>query len=219
MTIPLIHPDDNFTPLPPVERALEEPNGLLAAGGNLSPERLLMAYRSGIFPWFSPGEPILWWSPDPRGVLWPEKIHVSRSLRKKLRRGEFEIREDSNFAGVVGHCAGWRRDSDGTWITEEMFHSYCRLHELGYAHSVECWQEGKLVGGLYGVALGEVFFGESMFSRVPDASKAALVHLAQCGRYRLIDTQLPTEHLMSMGGETMARTVFLDLLQRLLPKA
>ncbi len=216
MSIPLLPPDDETTPFPDAERALRDPNGLLMAGGSLSPRRLLNAYRRGIFPWYSEGEPVLWWSPDPRGVLRPQRIHLSRSLRKTIRRGEFEIREDNAFARVVAHCAGWRPNTEGTWITTEMFAAYCRLHELGYAHSIECWHDDRLVGGLYGVALGEVFFGESMFSHRRDASKVALAHLAGCGRYRLIDTQMPTEHLLSMGVEEMPRAEFLRALEELL---
>jgi len=216
MSIPLLPPDDEVTPFPHVERALRDPNGLLMAGGSLSPQRLLDAYRHGIFPWYSDGEPVLWWSPDPRGVLWPERIHLSRSLRKTIRRGEYEIRENSAFSRVVAHCAGWRHNTQGTWITTDVFAAYCELHELGHAHSIECWHEDRLVGGLYGVALGEVFFGESMFSHRRDASKVALAHLAGCGRYQLIDTQMPTEHLISMGAEEMSRAEFLRVLEELL---
>ncbi len=201
---------------PPVEFA--SPEGLLAVGGDLSAERLLAAYRHGIFPWYSAGQPILWWSPDPRMVLFPDRIKVSRSLRKRLRRGEYTLRCDTRFRAVMEGCAAPRRApaaAAGTWITPEMIEAYVRLHELGYAHSVECWRGDELLGGLYGVALGGAFFGESMFSRAPDASKVALVYLArQLERwgFRLIDCQVPSAHLASLGAVEIRRRVFLDLL-------
>ena len=203
--IPAGAPADVF---PPVSRALTEPNGLLALGGDLSPARLRVAYRRGIFPWFSEGQPILWWSPDPRAVLYPGDIRVSRSLRKVLRQERFEIRVDTAFDAVVQACAAPRASGDGTWITHDMATAYRRLHREGTAHCVETWQNGVLVGGLYGVALGGVFFGESMFSRVPDASKVALVALARMG-FRLIDCQVPSEHLARMGAVEIPRTAFL----------
>lgn len=196
---------------PAVERALLEPNGLLAAGGELAPEWLLAAYRRGIFPWYNPGEPILWWSPDPRLVLTPGNVHISRTLRRTLRNGRFEIRLDTAFDEVVTACAAPREPSGGTWITAEMREAYARLHELGYAHSVESWREGRLVGGLYGVAVGRVFFGESMFSRENDASKVALAHLARFVErlgYAVIDCQMTTNHLLSMGAHEIRRSVF-----------
>lgn len=196
---------------PPVSAALDEPNGLLAAGGALSPEWLTEAYRRGIFPWFNPGEPILWWSPDPRLVLIPDAIRISHSLRKTLRRGRFEVRFDTAFAEVIDACAAPREPGLGTWITAEMRRAYCRMHELGVAHSVESWRDGKLVGGLYGMALGSVFFGESMFSRESDASKVALAHLARFLRtrgYVMIDCQMTTAHLQSMGAREMPRSDF-----------
>ncbi len=196
---------------PPVERALTEPNGLLAAGGALSPQWLLSAYRKGIFPWFSDGEPILWWSPDPRMILRPGQLRITRSLNKTLRRGVFEVRFDTAFADVIHACARLRADTSGTWITPHMIAAYRDLHELGYAHSVECWQDEQLVGGLYGIALDRAFFGESMFSTVSDASKVALVglsdHLEQRG-FGVIDCQMTTAHLRSMGGIEIPRARF-----------
>jgi len=203
---------------PPLESALAEPNGLLAAGGDLSPERLIAAYRRGIFPWYSDGEPILWWSPDPRMVLVPGEIRVTRSLDKVLRNRPYEVRFDSDFAAVIAACAGPRRDAAGTWITQPMQAAYRTLHELGYAHSVETWMEGRLAGGLYGVALGRVFYGESMFSRRSDASKIALVALArhlQTMQFGLIDCQMVTEHLASLGARPVPRARFSRLLAKL----
>ena len=165
-----------YEDFPPVEQALPEPNGLLAAGASLSPERLLSAYRRGIFPWFSERQPILWWSPDPRMVLFPEEFRMPRSLAKRLRRHDYEIRIDTAFAEVMHGCAMPRNDSDGTWITQDMISAYCELHRLGHAHSIETWIGGKLAGGLYGMALGRAFYGESMFARVNDASKLAFAH-------------------------------------------
>jgi leucyl/phenylalanyl-tRNA--protein transferase len=204
---------------PPVEAAT--PEGLLAVGGDLSPERLLAAYRRGIFPWYNPGQPILWWSPDPRAVLYPEQLKVSRSLRKTLRRGHFRVRFDTRFREVMLACAAPRRQypGGGTWITDEMVEAYCRLHELGVAHSVEISHDERLVGGLYGVALGGVFFGESMFARTTDASKVALVALArqlQAWGFALIDCQLPSAHLASLGAEEIPRAQFLAELERAL---
>ncbi len=196
---------------PPVERALADPSGLLAAGGKLTPPWLLAAYERGIFPWFNPGEPILWWSPDPRLVLFPGEVHLSRSLRKTLRRHVFEVRFDTAFARVVAGCAAPRESSGGTWITSEMQAAYLRMHELGYAHSVESWADGRLMGGLYGIALGRVFFGESMFSRATDASKVALAHLAaylERQDFAVIDCQMTTAHLLSLGAREIPRRVF-----------
>ena len=204
---------------PPVERALAEPNGLLAAGGTLEPAWLLSAYRRGIFPWFSTGEPILWWSPDPRMVLYPAHVKVSRSLAKTLRQGRFEVRFDTDFAAVITACGELRADAGGTWITPQMVRAYCRLHELGYAHSVECWKDGALVGGVYGVAIDKAFFGESMFSLARDASKVALVHLArrlECLGFGVIDCQMTTSHLQSMGGVEIPRSRFIDTLGALI---
>jgi len=206
------------SPFPPLESALAEPNGLLAAGGDLSPERLIAAYRRGIFPWYSDGEPILWWSPDPRMVLVPGDIRVTRSLDKVLRNRPYEVRFDSDFAKVMAACAGPRPGAGGTWITQPMQAAYRALHELGYAHSVETWMEGRLAGGLYGVALGRVFYGESMFSWRSDASKIALVALArrlQTEQFGLIDCQMVTEHLASLGARPIPRVRFSRLLAKL----
>ena len=208
---------DPQSEFPPLDQALHEPDGLLAAGGDLSAERLLNAYRHGIFPWFSEGEPILWWSPDPRCVLFPDRLKISRSLRKTLKKQPFEIRFDTAFADVMHACAQPRPDQSGTWITYEMFLAYVNLHQLGYAHSVECWHQDQLVGGLYGVALGRVFFGESMFSRMTDASKVALVHLRdfiQARGFQLIDAQVHTPHLESLGAEMIPRRRFAELVRQ-----
>jgi len=203
-------------PFPPASKALKSPNGLLCAGGDLSPGRLIEAYRHGIFPWFSEGDPILWWSPDPRMVLYPGELKVSRSLRKNVDRGLYETRVDTAFREVIGECAAPRGGQPGTWIVPEMIDAYTRLHELGYAHSVESWLDGQLVGGLYGVALGAVFFGESMFTRAPDASKVALARLVERLRekdFRVIDCQQATAHLASLGAREITRKAFAQLLQ------
>ena len=203
-------------PFPPVESALRRPNGLLCAGGDLSPERLLEAYRHGIFPWFSEGEPILWWSPDPRMVLFPQELKISRSLARTLRRGQYEVRLDTSFPSVIRECSLPRADQDGTWITPEMQQAYGRLHELGHAHSVETWIGGRLAGGLYGMAIGRVFYGESMFTRVPDASKIALAHLArhlERNGFAVIDCQMKTAHLASLGAREIPRRELLQGLE------
>jgi leucyl/phenylalanyl-tRNA---protein transferase len=200
---------------PPVERALENPPGLLAAGGDLSSARLGAAYRRGIFPWYSPGQPVLWWSPDPREVLPVDELHVSRSLARTLRRKTFAVSVDTDFAAVIDACAAPRAASPGTWITPEMRAAYLRLHALGTAHSIEVRRGAELVGGVYGVAVGRVFSGESMFSRVSDASKVALVALAAWCRAQgaeLIDCQLPSAHLRSLGSRPMRRAQFLAYL-------
>jgi leucyl/phenylalanyl-tRNA--protein transferase len=207
----LIHWLEGSGDFPPVEQALAHPNGLLAAGGDLSPERLLRAYRRGIFPWFSADEPILWWSPDPRTVLIPGELKVARSMAKTLRKGDYEIRVDSAFEQVVQACSEPRRRQTGTWITDSMQAAYARLHRLGVAHSIETWRGDHLIGGLYGVALGRVFFGESMFSRATDASKIALVHLArqlEAWGFGLIDCQMHTPLLASFGAREVAREQF-----------
>ena len=217
----LINPNDTSFEFPNVSLALEEPNGLLAIGGDLSPQRLLSAYRQGIFPWFNPGEPVLWWSPDPRAVLMPDKLKISRSLKKTLNREIFTVTTDLVFDEVVAACAAPRLKQPGTWITGDMRIAYGRMHELGHAHSVECWQNNTLVGGLYGMAIGQVFFGESMFSREKDASKVALVVLADKLKewgYQLIDCQVPSEHLSQLGAEHMPRDQFCGLLERLVTK-
>jgi leucyl/phenylalanyl-tRNA---protein transferase len=202
---------------PPVGRALREPDGLLAAGGDLSPARLLAAYRRGIFPWFSTGQPILWWSPDPRAILFPAQLRISRSLAKSIRNKGFETRVDTAFAEVIGACGSSELRPGGTWLSPQMRLAYMRLHAMRYAHSIETWRAGQLVGGLYGVALGQVFFGESMFSIERDASKVALARLcAELGArdFRLIDCQMATSHLLSLGAQLIPRTEFVDLLAR-----
>ena len=210
LVIPFLSSDD---PFPPVESALRAPNGLLAAGGDLSPERLLAAYREGVFPWFGEEDPILWWSPDPRMVLYAREVHVSRSLNKVLKANRFRVTLDTAFPAVVRACAEERRDHEGTWITPAMEDAYVHLAELGHAHSVEAWQDDALVGGLYGVAVGKMFFGESMFTRARDASKVALVSLArQLERWEmpLIDCQMSTSHLASLGARDIPRADFVD---------
>lgn len=215
IVIPWLKADD---PFPSVDTALREPNGLLAAGADLSVARLTDAYRHGIFPWFSDGQPVLWWSPDPRMVLFPAELKVSRSLRKRLARDDHEVRTDTAFEQVMRACAAPRgadaapgAGHTGTWITEEMIEAYCALHAAGHAHSVETWVAGELVGGLYGVALGRMFYGESMFARVTDASKIALVHLVRRlarRNFGLIDCQMATAHLASLGARELPRAEF-----------
>lgn len=213
--LPWLDPADKTQPFPHPNTALEEPNGLLAAGGCLSPERLLIAYSQGIFPWFEADTPILWWSPDPRTVLYPDQLRLSRSLRKRLRGQRFTLTLDAAFDAVIDSCSAPREYAPGTWITPQMNRAYRRLHRLGFAHSVESWCDGELVGGLYGVALGRVFFGESMFSRASDASKVALACLCAHLRrwdFAFIDCQLPTQHLHRLGAIEITRR---DFLQRL----
>lgn len=215
-TIVWLSESDEPAGFPPPDRALAEPNGLLAAGGGLTAPWLIAAYERGIFPWYSQGQPVLWWSPDPRTVLLPDEFHVSRSLRKTLRTARFETRLDTDFAAVIRACSEPRAAADGTWLTPEMIAAYTRLHETGYAHSIETWREGQLVGGLYGVCLGKVFFGESMFSRQSDASKVALARLVEEAHKRgiaLIDCQVASPHLQSLGSRPMPREEFLALLQ------
>jgi len=208
------------TPFPPIAAALAEPNGLLAAGGDLSPDRLLAAYRSGIFPWYSEGQPILWWSPDPRMVLYVDELRVTRSLRKRIRSGVFEVRIDTAFRAVIEACAQMPRNGQrGTWITADVVRAYCELHRSGYAHSVEAWRDGSLVGGLYGLALGRMFFGESMFARETDASKVALVYLVDKLRalgVPVVDCQQETAHLAAFGARPIARERFAGHLAQLI---
>ena len=206
-------------PFPPLELALAEPNGLLCAGGDLSPQRILEAYRNGIFPWYSPGEPILWWSPNPRMVLVPSEFKLARSLRRTLRAGPHRVTLDRCFPAVIRACARTpRKGQAGTWISNEMQAAYCALHELGVAHSVETWLDDKLVGGLYGLAIGKMFYGESMFSHASDASKIALAHLARhldAQGFGLIDCQMTTPHLASLGAREIARREFIAQLAEL----
>lgn len=206
--IPFLGPRD---PFPPVEQALADPDGLLAAGGSLTPARLADAYRQGVFPWFNDGDPILWWSPDPRTVLRPTHVHVSRSLRKTLRKSAFLITIDRAFSRVLDGCAAPRPGDTGTWLSAPMRRAYTALHTAGLARSMEVWMDGGLAGGVYGVSIGKMFFGESMFSRRSDASKIAIVRLAaQLKRWDcpLIDCQLETDHLVSLGAEPMPRRAF-----------
>ncbi len=211
-----LDPNDPGT-FPPVEWALEEPNGLLAVGGDLSSQRLLNAYAQGIFPWYSEGQPILWWSPNPRLVLLPNELHIPKSLRKTIKKTPYRITLDTAFAQVIEHCSTTPRDGqDGTWITDEMKQAYIQLHKQGYAHSVEAWQGEQLVGGLYGVALGKAFFGESMFALRPDASKIAFVYLVrqlQQWGYQLIDCQVYTAHLARFGALEVPRANFVQHLR------
>ncbi len=199
-------------PFPPTGEALDYPNGLLAVGGDLSASRLLNAYRLGIFPWYEEPQPVLWWTPDPRSVLFPEQLHISRSLRKTLRRDRFRLSVDQRFEAVMRNCAQLRGDGLGTWIGDDMLAAYCDLHHIGYGHSVEVLDEQhQLVGGLYGVAIGRVFFGESMFSHATDASKVALVALVDIlrrGGFHLIDCQVESEHLNSLGARNISRLDF-----------
>jgi len=212
-----LEPTDPPEAFPSPALALRDPDGLLAAGGDLSAERLLAAYQRGIFPWFNEGQPILWWSPDPRAVLIPSELHISRSLRRTLNRDQLTVTVDQAFAAVIANCAE-SRASTGTWITPEMREAYLELHELGHAHSVETWQGANLVGGLYGVNIGRAFAGESMFSAVTDASKVALVRLVrhcQALGVAMIDCQLPTAHLTSLGSRSLPRAEFLGQLANL----
>jgi len=213
--IPFLGPGD---PFPPVEHALDNPEGLLAAGGSLTMKRLIEAYRSGIFPWFNEGDPILWWSPDPRTVLRPANIHVSHSLRKRLRKGSYFVTFDRAFVRVLDGCAAPRAGDSGTWLSPAMRRAYTGLHNAGLAHSVEIWMDGELAGGIYGVAIGRMFFGESMFARRTDASKIGMATLArQLERWEfpMIDCQLETAHLMSLGAEHMSRRRFVGEIERL----
>lgn len=213
--IPWLGPNPSL--FPPLEQALKYPNGLLAAGGDLSPIRLVNAYARGIFPWYEEGQDILWWSPDPRTVVAPQDIHISRSLRKTLKKERFQVTNDTAFEQVIDACAAPRARQDGTWITPEMRAAYLELHRLGIAHSVEVWYGDQLVGGLYGPAIGRVFFGESMFSRMTDASKVGFVtlghHLAEWG-FELIDCQVYTRHLASLGATEIPRSEFSARLNR-----
>lgn len=213
--------DQQGQEFPPIEQALQDPNGLLAAGGDLSTPRLLKAYSQGIFPWFDDDQPILWWSPDPRAVMLPGDLHISRSLHKTLRSQRFRVTLDQAFDTVIRACSAPRRGSAGTWITDDIIHAYVSLHKRGFAHSVECWNtEGKLVGGLYGVSLGKLFFGESMFSRETDASKVAFVHLVEQLKlwgFPLIDCQLMNPHLASLGAHLIPRQEFKQWLTEFVP--
>ncbi len=202
---------DTYKPVfPSPYEALKQPEGLLCAGGNLETSTLLCAYKKGIFPWYDREQPILWWSPDPRMVLFPDDIHISTSMKKWLKKKSCHITQNQCFQQVIQFCAEQR--ANGTWITSEMKKAYLRLHEAGYAHSLEVWKGKELVGGLYGPCIGQVFFGESMFSLIPNASKMALIHLAQSMDLKMIDCQLYTDHLKSMGGKLIPRSKYLTCL-------
>ena len=210
-----LDPYDAEAPFPAVESALKEPDGLLAIGGDLSPARLLRAYRQGIFPWYNKDQPILWWSPDPRSVLYPQSLKISRSLRKTLKNNIYNVTADKAFRRVIQCCAAPRSSGGGTWLAADMVEAYCRLHTMGFAHSVESWYEDELVGGLYGLSLGKIFFGESMFARRNDASKVAFVKLVERLRqwgYALVDCQVASTHLESLGAESIPRRDFIAIL-------
>jgi leucyl/phenylalanyl-tRNA--protein transferase len=213
--IPWLKETDRF---PPVERALKDPNGLLAAGGDLSLPRLIQAYENGIFPWYSDDQPLLWWSPDPRMVLFPSELRIPRSLKKRMARRDYTVRADTAFESVIRACSAPRTGQEGTWITGDMAEAYSALARAGHAHSIETWIDGKLAGGLYGVALGRMFYGESMFTRVPDASKIALAHLVrQLERWEfgMIDCQMKTAHLARFGAREIPRADFIRKLSNL----
>jgi len=213
--IPSLGPRD---PFPPLERALRRPNGLLAMGRNLSVATLIEAYARGIFPWFSEGDPILWWSPDPRMVLFPPELHVAKSLSRRMKKPDYRVTADAAFGDVIRGCAAPREDEPGTWINRRMITAYERLHDAGFAHSIETWMDGELAGGLYGVVVGKVFFGESMFARRTDASKIALVHLVRqldAWGFGLIDCQMKTAHLATFGAREIPRREFADRIRTL----
>ena len=210
--------EDNGFKFPDVSNALTEPDGLLAASELLTPELVSEAYKQGIFPWYSEGQPVLWWSPDPRCVLYPDKFHISRSFRRTLNNNPFEIKTNTAFREVMLACAQPRTeqagaDDSGTWITQKMLDVYCQLHETGIAHSVECWHEDKLVGGMYGLVLGDMYFGESMFSKMKDASKVAMFYVCTTIKPSLIDAQVYSEHLASLGAQTIDRDDFIKHIQ------
>lgn len=212
-----LSPTDPPGDFPNVAGALAEPDGLLAAGGDLSSARLLAAYRSGIFPWYDDGQPILWWSPDPRCVLRPEELHISRRLQQQIRNSPAELRVNHAFGAVIRACAGERKSQQGTWITAAMIAAYEKLHTEGWAHSIEVWQENELIGGLYGICIGHVFFGESMFSAMPNTSKIAMLglakHMRRCG-IELIDCQVESQHLATLGARLIPRNEFTQILEK-----
>jgi len=217
MQLPILDPLQPNQNFPAIETALTDPDGLLAIGGCLSSQRIINAYQQGIFPWYSSGEPILWWSPNPRLVLFPKNLKISRSLKKTIRKGNFQVSYDQAFSQVMQHCAAPRKKEYGTWITEEIYQAYTQLHQQGVAHSCEVWFDNELVGGLYGISIGQVFFGESMFHKKTDASKIAfhsLVNQLSEWGYQLIDCQVHSNHLSSLGAEEIDRKQFLSLLQR-----
>jgi len=205
--------EDNNFKFPDVSTALTEPDGLLAASEQLTPTLVIEAYKLGIFPWYSDDQPVLWWSPNPRCVLFPEKFHISRSFKRTLNHPPFTIKTDTAFKDVMFACARPRSADTGTWITDDMINVYCQLYDLGIAHSIECWQQGKLVGGMYGLILGDIFFGESMFSTVKDASKVAVHHLCTVIKPYLVDAQIHSAHLQSLGAEEIDRQKFTELVK------
>ncbi|MEW5008464.1 MAG: leucyl/phenylalanyl-tRNA--protein transferase [Cycloclasticus sp.] len=219
--LPWLDPDDDLDPFPPINLALKDPDGLLAAGGSLRPERLLEAYRSGIFPWFDEQQPILWWSPDPRLTLKPSALHISRSLAKFINKQSYHCTIDQAFDRVIAACSAPREQQDGSWITDSMIEAYQQLFELGHAHSVEVWLGEELIGGLYGVSIGQVFFGESMFSRQSNASKVGFTflcqHLAEWG-CQVVDCQVHSDHLESLGAAAITRDSFIQLLEQYCPR-
>ena len=216
INLPWLDPYDEHAPFPSPESALDHPEGLVAAGGDLSPTRLLRAYYEGLFPWYEEDQPILWWSPNPRGIIKPKEFIAHKSLLKTLKRKGYSIRYDTAFEDVITACSEPRKSTRGTWITQDMIHAYVRLHQLNYAHSMEVWnKDNQLIGGVYGISIGTVFFGESMFSKETDASKIALLYLSaylDTWNFELIDTQLPSDHLSSLGGKEMTRNDYLSLL-------
>lgn len=214
-TVYWLHPDN--LAFPPPECALKEPNGLIAAGGDLSSERLLQAYSQGIFPWYSEGDPILWWNPDPRSVVFPVEFKPSKSLKKLINKGIFTVKMNTAFDGVIEGCAAPRANEDGTWINEDILKAYKELHRLGYAHSFEAWKDDTLVGGLYGIAIGGAFFGESMFSRVSNASKVAFEYMCRTlsqNNFLVVDCQIHNSHLESLGAKEIPRSEFLDIVKK-----
>ena len=205
--------EDTDYQFPDVSTALMEPDGLLAASERLTPELVITAYKHGIFPWYSVGQPVLWWSPNPRCILYPQKFHVSRSFKRTLNNNPFQIKTDTAFREVMLACAAPRANQSGTWITDTMLAVYCQLHEAGIAHSIECWHDDKLVGGIYGLILGDIFFGESMFSRMENASKVAMHYLCTSIQPYLVDAQVSSEHLHTLGAEVIARHDFTRLVR------
>lgn len=209
--------EDNNFKFPDVSTALTEPDGLLTASERLTPDLVIEAYKNGIFPWYSEGQPVLWWSPDPRCILFPDRFHISRSFKRTLNKNPFEVKTNTAFREVMLACAELRTndidaENSGTWITEAMLTVYCQLHDTGIAHSIECWHEEKLVGGMYGLVLGDMFFGESMFSRMKDASKVAMHHLCTSVKPFLVDAQVYSEHLATLGAEEIDREKFIQLI-------
>lgn len=210
--------EDNNFKFPDVDKALTEPDGLLAASEKITPELVIKAYQHGIFPWYSDGQPVLWWSPNPRCVLYPDNFHISRSFKRTLNNNPFEIKTNTSFREVMLACAAPRanminEENAGTWITQAMLDVYCQLHDAGIAHSVECWHNNRLVGGMYGLVLGDIFFGESMFSKMQNASKVAMLHICTRIKPYLIDAQVHSDHLASLGAQDIDRNEFIAIIQ------